>query len=64
MTWDQVKQKPLHLNLKRKWFDMIASGEKMEEFRRLNPRWLIRFRRELEGEYEGLPVSYYMGQGA
>lgn len=25
--------KPLHLNLHRKWFDMILSGEKKEEYR-------------------------------
>lgn len=27
----------LHLNLKRKWFDMIKSGEKPEEYREIKP---------------------------
>jgi len=29
----------LHLNLKRKWFDMIKSGEKTVEYRALSPYW-------------------------
>jgi hypothetical protein len=29
----------LHLNLKRKWFDMILSGEKKEEYRKLSAYW-------------------------
>lgn len=29
----------LHLNLKRKWFDMILSGQKKEEYRELKPYW-------------------------
>ena len=29
----------LHLTLKKKWFDMIASGEKKEEYRELKPYW-------------------------
>jgi len=29
----------LHLNLKRQWFDMIASGEKREEYRAISPYW-------------------------
>jgi len=31
--------KVLHLTLKKKWFDMIASGEKSEEYRELKPYW-------------------------
>ena len=34
--------KTLHLVLKRKWWDMIASGEKMEEYRDANHYWAIR----------------------
>ena len=33
----------LHLVLKRKWFDMIARGEKNEEYREIKPYWLKRF---------------------
>ena len=32
----------LHLTLKKKWFDMILSGEKKEEYRELKPYWLKR----------------------
>ena len=34
--------KTLHLVLKRKWWDMIASGEKKEEYRDVNHYWAIR----------------------
>ncbi len=34
----------LHLTLKKKWFDMIASGEKKEEYRDLTSYWAIRLR--------------------
>jgi len=33
----------LHLTLKKKWFDMIASGEKKEEYREIKPYWMKRF---------------------
>lgn len=32
----------LHLTLKRKWFDMIASGVKREEYREAKPYWTKR----------------------
>lgn len=32
----------LHLNLKKKWFDMIVSGEKKEEYREIKPYWIHR----------------------
>jgi len=35
--------KPLHLNLKRKWFDMILSGQKTEEYRDITDYWVRRF---------------------
>ena len=31
--------KVLHRNLKKKWFDMILSGEKKQEYRDLKPYW-------------------------
>jgi len=33
----------LHLTLKKKWFDMIASGEKKEEYREIKKYWIDRF---------------------
>lgn len=41
----------LHLVLKYKWFDMIASGEKLEEYRTWNDYWKKRIydkREEIE----------------
>lgn len=35
----------LHLTLKKKWFDMIASGKKKEEYRELKTYWLVRLKR-------------------
>lgn len=35
--------KPLHLNLKKKWFDMILSGEKTEEYRDLTQYFTKKF---------------------
>ena len=41
--------KILHLTLKKRWFDEIASGEKTEEYREIKPYWETR----LEGrEYD------------
>ena len=31
--------KVLHLTLEKKWFDMIASGKKREEYRAMKPYW-------------------------
>ena len=38
--------KILHLTLKKKWFDKIASGRKTHEFRQVKPYWTKR----LEGK--------------
>lgn len=35
--------KQLHLNLKKKWFDMILSGEKTEEYLEVKEYWINRF---------------------
>lgn len=32
----------LHLTLSKKWFKMIAAGEKKEEYRELKPYWITR----------------------
>jgi len=34
--------KTLHLNLKKKWFDMILSGEKKQEYREIKKYWINR----------------------
>lgn len=35
--------KTLHLPLKAKWYEMIESGEKREEYRQVKPYWSKRF---------------------
>lgn len=37
-----LKGKVLYLTLKKKWFDMILSGEKKEEYREIKHYWLPR----------------------
>ena len=41
--------KTLTLSLKKKWFDMIMSGEKKEEYRDIKPHYIARLfnRREM-----------------
>ncbi len=46
----------LHLTLKKKWFDMIASGEKKEEYRELKP-YFIRLLFDWK-EVAGFPESF------
>ena len=36
---DRNVRRVLHLTLKRLWFDMIASGQKREEYREIKPYW-------------------------
>lgn len=38
--------KILNLTLKKKWFDMILSGEKKEEYREMKPYWQKRLVKE------------------
>lgn len=45
----------LILPIKKKWFDMILSGEKKEEYREIKPYWITRFANDLlkrENNYE------------
>jgi len=35
-------KKTLSLNLKKKWFDMILSGEKIQEYRDIKDYWILR----------------------
>lgn len=41
----------LTLPIKRKWFDMILSGEKLEEYRKLSEYYQIRFDRYFPRSY-------------
>ena len=51
-------KKTLHLNLVRKWFDMIKSGEKKEEYREMSNYWCSRIGHEYYNE-SGLWVDGY-----
>lgn len=42
--------KILHLTLKKRWFDMIAIGEKKEEYREIKRYWIQRLCNEVEYE--------------
>lgn len=44
----------LILPIKRKWFDMIASGEKKEEYREIKPYWTTRFNNNLNEKNRNL----------
>lgn len=39
MNIDKPSNPTLKLTLKKKWFDMILSGEKKEEYREIKPYW-------------------------
>jgi len=40
--------KTLHLVLKKRWFDMIASGLKLEEYRIIKPYWDVRLNKHYD----------------
>lgn len=47
--------KTLNLVLKHKWYDMIESGEKKEEYREIKPYWanrLLRIRRDFAYDFD------------
>jgi hypothetical protein len=37
-----MKERVLKLTIKKKWFDLILSGEKVEEYREIKPYWIKR----------------------
>jgi hypothetical protein len=51
--------KILHLTLKKKWFDMIASGEKKEEYREVKEYWVRRLiSNHFQCAYAKIPTNY------
>lgn len=40
----------LHLTIKKKWFDLIAAGEKKQEYREIKRYWIQRLCNEIEYE--------------
>jgi len=45
----EVNKKILKMTLKRKWFDMILSGEKKEEYREIKDYWKVRLTNQKKG---------------
>ena len=43
----------LVLPIKKKWFDMILSGEKLEEYREIKPYYISRFQKLWQGSLIG-----------
>ena len=61
-------KKILHLTLKKKWFDMIASGEKKAEYREVKMYWASRLlsgfsKRHLSLSIHHLKCSYRTNSG-
>jgi hypothetical protein len=48
----------LRLTLKKKWFDMISSGEKKEEYREIKPHWKSRLVSEVYAQDEEYHDSF------
>lgn len=55
--------KILHLTLKKKWFDMILSGEKKEEYREIKPFWINRLVDEIRFEDKERPGWFFCKVG-
>ena len=47
-----AKKKVLTLTVIKQWFDMIAAGEKIEEYREIKPYWIKRLTTNCEVEYD------------
>lgn len=54
----------LTLPIKKKWFDMILSGEKKEEYREIKPYWTKRFENNLNEVVLNMNYRYPMIESA
>lgn len=53
----------LVLPIKKKWFDMILSGEKKEEYREIKPYYMSRFKNVFEmAPYSFIPIGNHQEQ--
>lgn len=54
----------LYLTLKRKWYDMIARGEKKEEYRDNTPHWSVRIQNAIKhsGRRKPIVVAFSLGR--
>lgn len=53
----------LHLTLKHQWFDMIASGRKIEEYREMKPYWSRRLMAS-KGRFDAIHFRNGYSRGA
>ena len=62
---DISEYKILHLTLKKRWYDMILSGQKKEEYREIKKYWDIRFKRYLEEKKKNqkMAIKFTNGYG-
>lgn len=47
-----MEQKVLSLTVSKQWFDMIAAGDKIEEYREIKPYWIKRLTTNCEVPYD------------
>lgn len=53
-----MKKKVLTLTISKKWFDMILSGEKTEEYLEIKPYWIKRLTTNCEVVYDVAEKTY------
>ena len=56
-----AKKKVLTLTVSKQWFDMIAAGEKTEEYREIKPYWIKRLTTNCEVDYD-VALETYCGK--
>ncbi len=58
-----ISRKTLHLNLKKKWFEMIFIGVKTEEYRELTPYWIKRILCDIGRTCQFFDEKYKLKEG-
>lgn len=51
-----MEEKTLKLTIKKKWFDMIESGEKTEEYREITQYWIVRLLKDFSPDPTQNPI--------
>lgn len=54
----EAKKNVLNLIVSKQWFDMIVSGEKTEEYRKIKPYWIKRLTTNCEVAYDVAAETY------
>ena len=55
----EAKKNVLNLVVSKQWFDMIAAGEKTEEYREIKPHWIKRLTTNCEVPYDVAAETHY-----